>query len=104
MVVPSGEGLPAGARLDSAPPAEVSLVFKALKAVRVPMPRGAPRQIPKRPIANRGYDSDFVRRLLERQGTDPIILYRRSVKNRRSDDGRKLRRYHRRWRTERLFA
>jgi len=93
-----------GVHLDSASPAEVSLVFKALKAVKVPRPRGAPRTNPKRLIADRGYDSDFVRRLLKNQRTDPIIPYRRSVKQRRYDDGRKLRRYRKRWKIESLIA
>jgi len=104
MVVGSGEGLPVGVHLDSASPAEVSLVFKALKTVRVPRHRGMPRTNPKRLIADRGYDSDFVRRLLKNQRTEPIIPYRKSVKQRRYDDGRKLRRYRRRWKIERLIA
>ena len=104
LMVAGGEGLPVGAHLDPASPAEVSMGFKALKAVGVPRARGAPRQIPKRLIAKRGYYSGFVRRLLARQGTDPIIPYQRSVKNRHYDHGRKLCRYRRRWKIERLFA
>ncbi|MFO0895170.1 MAG: transposase [Phycisphaerales bacterium] len=104
MVVGSGEGLPVGVHLDSASPAEVNLVFKALKNVRVPRRRGRPRTNPKRLIADRGYDSELIRRLLRNQRTEPIIPYRRSVKERRYDDGRKLRRYRKRWKIERLIA
>lgn len=45
MVVGGGEGLPVGNHLNSASPAEVSLVFKALQSVKVPRRRGSPPTI-----------------------------------------------------------
>ena len=75
-----------------------------MKYVRVPRRRGRPRTNPKRLIADRGYDSELIRRLLRNQRTEPIISCRRSVKERRHDDGRKLRRYRKRWKAERLIA
>jgi hypothetical protein len=50
-----------GVRLESASPAEVALADATLKEVRVPRPKGRPRQKPKRVIADRGYDSDPLR-------------------------------------------
>ena len=75
-----------------------------MKYVRVPRRRGTPRTNPKRLIADRGYDSELIRRLLRNQRTEPIISCRRGVKERRHDDGRKLRRYRKRWKAERLIA
>jgi hypothetical protein len=61
MVLGDGEGVLLGVRLESASPAEVTLADATLKEVRVPRPKGRPRQKPKRVIADRGYDSDPLR-------------------------------------------
>src|SRR2546425_549534 len=58
MVLVDGEGLPLGVRLESASPSEVTLAEATLAEVRVPQPKGRPRQKPERVIADRGYDSD----------------------------------------------
>ena len=58
MVRVDGGGLPLGVRLDSASPAEVTLAEATLAEVKVPRPKGRPRQKPKRVIAHRAYDSD----------------------------------------------
>ena len=58
MVLVDGEGIPLGVRLESASPAEVKLAEATLDEVRVPRPKGCPRQRPERVIADRGYDSD----------------------------------------------
>ncbi len=55
-------------------------------------------------IADRGYDSDPLRERLKQRGTDLIVPYRSNNRQRRYDDGRKLRRYKRRWKIERTNA
>ena len=104
MVLVDGEGLPLGVRLESASPSEVTLAEATLAEVRVPRRKGRPRQKPNRVIADRGYDSDPLRRRLRKRGIDLIVPYRDNNKERRYEDGRKLRRYLRRWIVERTNA
>ncbi len=104
MVLVDGEGLPLGIRLESASPSEVTLAEATLAEVRVPQPKGRPRQKPERVIADRGYDSDPLRERLRRRGIELIVPYRENNKHRRYEDGRKLRRYKRRWIVERTNA
>ena len=101
MVLGDGQGVPLGVRLESASPAEVTLADATLKEVRVPRPKGRPRQKPKRVIADRGYDSDPLRKRWKKRGIELIAPYRNNNKERRYHDGRKLRRYKRRWIIER---
>jgi hypothetical protein len=62
MVVVDGQGVPVGIHVTSASPAEVTLVEATLKTIRVPRRAGgAPRQLPRRIIGDRGYDSDPLR-------------------------------------------
>ena len=104
MVLGDGQGVPLGIRLESASPAEVTLADATLKEVRVPRPKGRPRQKPKRVIADRGYDSDPLRKRWKKRGIELIAPYRNNNKERRYHDGRKLRRYKRRWIIERTNA
>ena len=83
----------------------MTLAEPTLAAVRVPRrARGRPRVRPERIIADRGYDSDPLRRRLRRRGIELIVPYRRNKRNKPYQDGRKLRRYRRRWKIERTFA
>jgi transposase len=104
MVLVDGQGLPLGVRLESASPAEVTLAEATLAEVRVPRQKGRPRQKPERIIADRGYDSDPLRQRLKKRGIDLIAPYRKNNQQRRYEDGRKLRRYVRRWIVERTNA
>ncbi len=104
MVLVDGEGLPMGVRLESASPSEVNLAEATVAEVRVPRPQGRPRQKPKRIIADRGYDSDPLRERFKKRGIELIAPYRKNNKLRRYEDGRKLRRYKRRWIVERTNA
>jgi len=104
MVLVDGEGLPLGVRLESASPSEVKLAEATLAEVRVPRAKGRPRQKPERVIADRGYDSDPLRQRLRRRGIDLIVPYRQNNHHRHYEDGRKLRRYKRRWIVERPHA
>ena len=104
MVLVDGQGLPLGVRLESASPAEVTLAEATLKEVRVPRPKGRPRQKPKRIIADAGYDSDPLRERLKKRAIELIAPYRKNNKRKRYYDGRKMRRYKRRWIVERTNA
>ncbi len=104
MVLVDGGGLPLGVRLESASPAEVTLAEATLAEVKVPRPKGRPRTKPERIIADRAYDSDPLRERLKKRGIDLIVPYRKNSKKRKHEDGRKLRRYERRWIIERTNA
>src|SRR5439155_2973155 len=105
MVVVDGQGVPLGSHLDSASPAEVKLVTPTLAAVRVPRAgRGRPKSNPQRLIADKGYDSDGLRRQLRRRGIELICPHRRNRRRPARQDGRPLRRYRKRWKIERTLA
>ena len=104
LVVVDGGCLPLGARLESASPGEDTLAEATLAEVKVPRPRGRPRQKQKRVIADRAYDSDPLRERLRKRGIDLIVPYRKNSKKRKHEDGRRLRRYRRRWIIERTDA
>ena len=104
MVLADGEGIPLGVQLESASPAEITLAETTLAEVSVPQSRGRPRQKPERIIADAGYDSDPLRRRIRKRGIELIAPYRKNNKKRRYEDGRKLRRYKRRWIVERTNA
>jgi len=59
---------------------------------------------PQRLIADRGYDSNAVRALLVKRGIDPIIPARCNNTAATHQDGRKLRRYRRRWIVQRTHS
>jgi len=105
MVVVDGQGIPLGNYLDSASPSEVTLVERTLNQVSVPRKgRGRPRKNPERLIADKGYDSDPLRERLARRGIELICPYRSNNKQRKYHDGRKMRRYKRRYKVERTFS
>lgn len=62
------------------------------------------RQEPERLIGDRAYDSDPLDEALEERGIEMLVPHRRNRKKPRTQDGRQLRRYKRRWKIERLFA
>ena len=105
MVVVDGEGVPLGATIHSASPAEVTLLEDTLKTIRVPRSgRGRPRSKPARLIADKAYDSDPLRHRLKQRGIELIVPHRANRKRPATQDGRSLRRYKRRWKVERSFA
>ena len=97
MVLVDGQGLPLGVRLESASPHEVTLAEATLQEVSVPQPKGPTRQKPERVIADTASDSDPLRERLRQRGIELIAPYRQNREERRYEDGRKLRRYKRRW-------
>jgi transposase len=106
MVVVDGEGVPLACHLTSASPAEVTLLEPTLDNIDVRPAAGAaePPQ-PWRLVCDKGYDSDPLRdRLLMDRDIDLVCPHRKGRKRPATQDGRKLRRYRRRWKVERTFA
>ena len=105
MVVVDGQGLPLGVFLASASPAEVTLVHPTLMTIAVPRKGpGHPKCKPDRLIADKAYDSEALRSELARRHVDLIAPHRSNRRRAPLQDGRKLRRYRRRWIVERTFA
>jgi transposase len=98
MAVADAFGLPVAVHVASASPHEVTLAEPTLDA-------GFTGEIPNRLIGDKAYDSDSLdERLRNDWGTEMIAPHRRGRKRPKTQDGRPLRRYRRRWKVERLFA
>ena len=97
MVVGDASGLPVAAYVASASPHEVTLVEETLNASWSDSEPGIL-------IGDKAYDSDKLDgRLLEERGTE-LIAPNRSSRLAKTQDGRSLRRYKRRWKIERINA
>jgi transposase len=96
MAVADGNGLPIAINVASASPHEVKLVRATLEA-------GFLAEPPQRLIGDKAYDSDALRADLAAEGIE-LIVRQRSNRRVKTQDGRSLRRYCRRWKIERLFA
>ena len=59
-------------------------------------------ELPRRIIGDKAYDSDALDQDLAQEGIELIAPQRSN--RRKTQDGRPLRRYRRRWKIERLFA
>ena len=96
MAMADRHGLPIAVDVASASPHEIKLVNSTLKARFL-------KESPQRLIGDKAFDSDGLRADLAKDG---IQLITRQRRNRRvkTQDGRSLRRYCRRWKVERLFA
>lgn len=96
MAIAAITSLPLAVSVQSASPHESKLVEEALAGSFLD-------ELPARLIGDKAYDSD---RLDEKLATEyGIDLIAPNRENRgQTQDGRKLRRYKRRWRVERLFA
>ena len=97
-VVTDASGLPLGMAADAANVSETELLKPALDDVPVAVPPGTPV------IADRGHDSDPLRDKVEDDGFRTIIPHRKNRAKPSRNDGRRLRRYRRRWRIERTNA
>lgn len=106
MVLVDGRGTPLGLHVDSASPAEVTLLAPTLETVHVGLAHqpGRPRKTPERLVADRGYDSNPARETLVDRGIKPVIPARSNNTIATHQDGRSLRRYQRRWIIERTNA
>jgi transposase len=58
----------------------------------------------ERLIGDKAYDSDPLDESLAQAGIEMMAPHKRNRKKAATQDGRKLRRYRRRWKVERLFA
>ena len=97
VALADASGLPISVCAASASPHEVTLVGEVLAA-------GFLEERPERLIGDRAYDSDPLDAGLAEEGIEMIAPHRRNRKRPKTQDGRKLRRYKRRWKIERLFA
>ena len=97
MAVSDGSSVPLALHTESASPHEVSLVEPTLASSFL-------KKKPKRLIGDKAYDSDSLDEALCEHDIEMIAPHRRNRKKKKTQDGRKLRRYKRRWNIERLFA
>jgi transposase len=97
MAFSDGSSSPLALHTESASPHELTLVEATLAS-------GFLKEKPERLVGDKAYDSDPLDETLKEQGIEMIAPHRRKRKKRKTQEGRKLRRYKRRWNIERLFA
>ena len=97
MAFSDGSSSPLALHTESASPHEVSLVEATLASAFL-------KEKPERLIGDKAYDSDPLDESLLERGIEMIAPHRKNRKKKKTQDGRKLRRYRRRWNIERLFA
>lgn len=97
MVVVDGHGTPIGVCIESASPAEIKLVNAVLDTIPAHL-------LPEFLIGDRAYDSDPKDAELLSEYDIKLVSPNRSNRIRRTQDGRTLRRYCRRWIVERTNA
>jgi transposase len=98
MAIADGAGLPIAAGIASASPHETTLVEATIDACFL-------EHAPDRLVGDRAYDSDPLdTRLREERGIELIAPHKANRTRGKTQDGRVLRRYLRRWKVERLFA
>jgi transposase len=97
MAVADSTGLPIAISIGSASPHEVTLVETTLEARFT-------EERPERLIGDKAYDSDPLDEKLKDQGIQMIAPHKSNRKKVKTQDGRPLRRYRKRWKIERLFA
>jgi transposase len=68
------------------------------------LPEAILDELPARLIGGKAYDSDPLDATLQQEYGIELIVPNRRGRKRKTQDGRKLRRYRRRWKAERLFA
>jgi transposase len=96
VAIADSHGLPIAVGVTSASPNESTLVENTLDQRHI-------AALSKRLIGDKAYDSDPLdERLQDQHGVEMIAPNQR--KRRKTQDGRPLRRYLRRWKLERLFA
>lgn len=100
FVVETKSGVPVAAATDAANVPEVALGQAALAGV--PDELDSPDETPV--LADRGYDSDPLREELAARGYRLISPHRKGRTKPSSNDGRRMRRYCRRYKVERAFA
>jgi transposase len=98
MAIADAAGFPVAAHVESASPHEVKLVEATIDS-------GFTQYAPDRLVGDKAYDSDKLdEQLSEDRNIELIAPHKINRKKKPTQDGRKLRRYRRRWKVERLFA
>jgi transposase len=98
MAITDAAGLPVAAHVESASPHEVKLVEATIDS-------SFTQYAPDKLVGDKAYDSDKLdQQLLNERGVEMVAPHRKGRKKQKTQDGRKLRCYRRRWKVERLFA
>ena len=97
MAVADRSGLPIAVGIESGQRNEQKLVVGTLKKSFLR------KQLPKILIGDKAYDSDPLDAELAAMGIEMVSPHH-PRRRRKTQDGRKLRRYKRRWKVERLFS
>ena len=97
MAITDAGGVVLSVSIQSASPHEVTLVEKTLEDRFVD-------ELPEKLIGDRAYDCDPLDARLKDKGIELIAPHKTNRKKQKTQDGRKLRRYRRRWKIERFFA
>ena len=97
MLLIDGNGTPCGNVIESASPHEVRLIERLLDNRVI-------RRRPKKLIYDKAADSDPLRSRLLKRGIDLIAPHKSNRVKPPTQDGRKLRRYRKRWKVERSIS
>ena len=97
MVLVDGAELPLAVDVDSASPAEVGLIEPLIDEAVTPY-------VPERLVYDRAADSDSLRQRLAARGIELICPHRTGRVRPPTQDGRRLRRFRRRWIIERTIG
>lgn len=97
MVLTDAQGLPLATEVEAASVAEVNLIEPLLD-------EAVTRHVPARLVYDKAADCDALRDRLAQRGVDLICPHRKNRVRQKKQDGRKLRRYRRRWTIERSIA
>lgn len=99
MAITDSHGLPVAICITSASPAEVTLVAQTVEERFVEEP-------PEKLVGDKAFDSDPLdEQMLSEYGVEVIAPHRQGRRqDTRTQDGRPLRRFKKRWKGERFFA
>ena len=97
MAISDRSGLPIALHVTSAAPHEVTLVERTIQERFLD-------DKPQRLIGDKAFDSDPLDARLKPEGIEMIAPHKKNRVSPVTQDGRKLRRFNRRWKIERLFA
>ena len=98
MAIGDGNGLPIAVHVASASPHEIKLLEPTLQSCLTP-------ELPKNLLGDLAYDSDPADEdLRQNHGVELIAPHKINRSKPKTQDGRRFRRYRRRWKIERLFA
>jgi len=97
MVLADAKGLPLAVDIEAANHAEVNLIEPLMDSA-------ATTNVPDKLIYDKAADCDPLRQRLAQRGVELICPHRKKRVRKRTQDGRKLRRYRRRWKIERTIS